>query len=222
MFAPRRSRTPSASSAASRRSPPPSVLTLALGIGANTALFAVVEAVLLRPLPYADAERLVLVKHRDVATGLTKHDIAIGDFSTWPARQQSFERSPATTASSRRSSATASRGCVEGVAVTPEAFAVLGLQPAMGRRFDAADGRRGAPPVVIVSYELWRTELGSDPAVLSRSIQLGSDRRLVVGVAPPGFHFPPGNATDVIVPHAACRRRRPRPAAPDGSTASAG
>ena len=67
------------------------VLTLTLGIGANTALFAVVEAVLLRPLPYAAADRLVLVKHRDTNTSLTKWDIAIGDFVDLKARQQSFE-----------------------------------------------------------------------------------------------------------------------------------
>jgi putative ABC transport system permease protein len=177
------------------------VLTLALGIGANTALFAVVEAVLLRPLPYADAERLVLVKHRDAATGLTKHDIAIADYLDLATRQRSFDRFAGY---SGHQSALVGEGeprLVEGVALTPEAFDVLGVQPVMGRRFEASDAREGAAPVAIVSYELWRTDLGSDPAVLSRSIQLGSVRRMVVGVAPPGFHFPAGNATDVILPY---------------------
>jgi putative ABC transport system permease protein len=177
------------------------VLTLALGIGANTALFAVVDAVLLRPLPYPDAARLVLVKHRDTRTSLTKHDIALGDFVDLAGRLRSFE---AFAGYYGHQSALLGEGeprVVQGVTVTPAAFGVLGLQPVMGRAFQASDVQEGAAPVVIVSYELWRTDLGSDPAVLSRSIQLGATRRLVVGVAPPGFHFPPGNPTEVILPH---------------------
>ena len=176
------------------------VLTLALGIGANTALFALVQAVLLRPLPYANGDRLVLVKHRDVRSGLSKQDIAIGDFIDLKARQQSFEvlagysgfQAPLVDAGEPRR--------VQGASFTPEAFDVLGLQPTMGRTFQSGDAIEGAAPVVIVSYELWRTTLGSDPLILSRSIQLGTTRRLIVGVAPPGFHFPPGSPTDVIVP----------------------
>jgi len=176
------------------------VLTLALGIGANTALFALVQAVLLRPLPYADGDRLVLVKHRDVRSGLSKQDIAIGDFVDLKARQQSFEAFAGYSGFQAPLVGAGEPLRVQGATFTPEAFGVLGLQPAMGRTFQAADAIEGAAPVVIVSYELWRTTLGSDPLILSRSIQLGTTRRLVVGVAPPGFHFPPGAPTDVIVP----------------------
>ena len=176
------------------------VLTLALGIGANTALFALVQAVLLRPLPYADGDRLVLVKHRDVRSGLSKQDIAIGDFVDLQARQQSFEAFAGYSGFQAPLVGAGEPLRVQGATFTPEAFGVLGLQPAMGRTFQAADAIEGAAPVVIVSDELWRTTLGSDPLILSRSIQLGTTRRLVVGVAPPGFHFPPGAPTDVIVP----------------------
>jgi putative ABC transport system permease protein len=176
------------------------VVTLALGIGANTALFALVQAVLLRPLPYADGDRLVLVKHRDVRTGLSKQDIAIGDFIDLQARQQSFEALAGYSGFQAPLVGAGEPLRVQGATFTPEAFGVLGLQPAMGRSFQAADVIEGAAPVVIVGYELWRTTLGSDPLILSRSIQLGATRRLVVGVAPPGFHFPPGAPTDVIVP----------------------
>ena len=176
------------------------VLTLALGIGANTALFALVDAVLLRPLPYADGDRLVLVKHRDVRTGLSKQDIAIGDFIDLQARQQSFDAFAGYYGFQSALIGAGEPLRVQGVSFTPEAFDVLGVRPAMGRTFQAGDLRAGAAPVVIVSYELWRTALGSDPDILSRSIQLGATRRLVVGVAPPGFHFPPSAPTDVIVP----------------------
>lgn len=176
------------------------VLTLALGIGANTALFAVVEAVLLRPLPYPDSDRIVLVKHRDAHTGRTKDDLVLGDFVDLSQRQQSFDAFAGYYGYQGALIGEGEPTRVQGVGLTPAAFGILGLQPVMGRAFEAGDARDGAAPVAIVSYELWRTALGSDPAVLSRSIQLGTERRLVVGVAPPGFHFPPGNPTDVIVP----------------------
>ena len=176
------------------------VLTLALGIGANTALFAVVEAVLLRPLPYPDADALVLVRHRDTRTGLTKPDIALGDFVDLRARATSFTQLAGYYGFQAPLIGAGEPVRVEGVSVTAEAFGVLGLPLAMGRPFAPADEREGAAPVVIVSDALWRTQLGSDPAILSRSIQLGTTRRLVVGVAAPGFHFPPGSPTDVIVP----------------------
>jgi putative ABC transport system permease protein len=177
------------------------ILTLALGIGANTALFAVVDAVLLRPLPYPDAARLVLVKHRDTRTNLTKHDIAVGDFVDLAGRQRSFESFAGYYGHQSAFVGEGDPRLVQGVTVTPTVFDVLDLQPVIGRAFQASDIVEGAAPVVIVSYELWRTDLGSDPAVLSRSIQLGTTRRLVVGVAPPGFRFPPGNPTEVILPH---------------------
>jgi len=177
------------------------VLTLALGIGANTALFAVVEAVLLRPLPYPEADRIVRITHRDARTGRTKDDLVLGDFIDLAQRQQSFD---AFAGYYGYQSALVGEGDpvrLQGIGLTPAAFTVLGLQPVMGRAFGPEDAREGAPPVAIVSYELWRTALGSDPAVLSRSIQLGTSRRLVVGVAPPGFQFPPGSPTDVLVPN---------------------
>ncbi|MGE0360313.1 MAG: ABC transporter permease [Vicinamibacterales bacterium] len=176
------------------------VLTLALGVGANTALFAVVEAVLLRPLPYPDAEALVLVKHRDARTGLTKPDIAIGDFVDLRARQQVFSAMAGYYGFQAALAGEREAVRVEGVSLTANAFDLLGLRPAMGRPFSAEDEREEAPPVVIVSHALWQTELGSDPAILTRSIQIGTTRCQVVGVAPPGFHFPPGSPTDVIVP----------------------
>jgi putative ABC transport system permease protein len=176
------------------------VVTLALGIGANTALFAVVEAVLLRPLPYPDAERLALVRHRDTRTGLAKPDIALADFVDLRARQRSFTALAGYYGFQSALAGVSEPMRVEGISATPELFDLLGMQPVMGRPFAPADEREDAPPVVIVSHELWRTELGSDPAILSRSIQLGTTRRLVVGVAPPGFHFPPSEPTDVIVP----------------------
>jgi len=176
------------------------VITLMLGIGANTALFAVVEAVLLRPLPYDSADDLILIKHRDVRSGLSKHDIAIGDFVDLKARQQSFELLAGFGGFQSTLLGAGDPLRIEGAAVTPEAFDVLGVPLARGRRFGVDDVRDGAAPAVIVSHELWQTELGSDPNVLSRSVQVGTLRRLIVGVLERGFRFPPSEATDVLVP----------------------
>ena len=176
------------------------VLTLALGIGANTALFAVVEAVLLRPLPVNGADDLVIVKHRDAPTGVTKEFIAIGDFIDLKVRQQTLQP----LAAYGGVQGTLFEGVeplrVTGLGATPELFEALRVQPAMGRAIGAEDLRQGAPPVVMISDELWRTQFGSDPNIIGRGILLNTRRLPIVGVLPRGFHFPPNSPTDVAVP----------------------
>jgi putative ABC transport system permease protein len=183
------------------------VVTLMLGIGANTALFAVVEAVLLRPLPVPAADDVIVLRHRDVPTGVSKPHLAIGDVLDMRERQQTLEALAPYGGMASTLFDAAEPMRVEGLGVSPEMFRALRLTVAMGRSFTPEDARQGAAPVVIVSHELWQTALGSDPQILSRSIQLGAQRRQVVGVLPPGFHFPPGARTDLLVPF-------PLPAAP--------
>ncbi len=117
------------------------VLTLALGIGANTALFAIVEAVLLRPLPYAQADDLAIVRHRDVRTGITKEFIALRRLRRPSgAAEEPRGRSPDTAGSTRRWSATTTPSESRGLGATPNLLDVFGLQPALGRMFE--DERR--------------------------------------------------------------------------------
>jgi predicted permease len=178
------------------------VLTLALGLGATTALFAVVEAVLLRPLPYADAGRLVSLRHRDVRTGITKDFVALGDVIDLRARQQSLDM---LVAFSNLQTTLIDNGepvRVLGLAATPDLFGAFRLEPALGRFFEAGDSRQGAPPVVVISHHLWTTRFASRPDAIGRSIQMGNTRRTIVGVAPRGFSFPPAAVTDVLVPMA--------------------
>jgi predicted permease len=188
------------------------VFTLTLGIGANTALFTVIEAVLLRPLPFEHADRLVVLRHRDVRTGFTKPDVAIGDFIDLRSRQRSFESLSGFGAFQSTYFSEREPQRVEGVAATSDALQTLRIEPALGRLLHEADARENAAPVVIVSHAFWRSQLGSDPQVLSRSIQLGAARRLVIGVLPAGFRFPGMPNTDVVVaqalPAAAPAQRR--------------
>jgi len=176
------------------------VLTLALGIGANTALFAVVEAVLLRPLPVNNAGEIVILRHRDTNTGLTKEFLATGDLIDLKARVQTLQN----LTEYGNVQATLFEGNeptrLVGLSATPALFDTLQVKPALGRLIAADDARSGAPPVVMISYDLWQTRFGSDPNIIGRGIQMVQTRRQVIGVLPPGFHFPPNAATDIAVP----------------------
>ena len=177
------------------------IVTLALGIGANTALFAIVEAALLRPLPVDGADHLVIVRHRDLTTGLTKDHLAIGDVLDLRARMQTLEvLAPYNFYQGTLLGDDVEPMRLEGLSATPDLLSALRVESSMGRLISADDGRVGAPPVVMISHELWQTRFGSDPNIIGRAIQLGSTRRQVVGVIERGFHFPPASPTHVIMP----------------------
>jgi putative ABC transport system permease protein len=176
------------------------VLTLALGAGANVAVFAVVNGALLRPLPYAGADRLLQLEHRDRRSGITKEFIAIGDFVDLRARQRAFD---GIAGFGTGRVAMFGQGDPFDVAVlqaTPNLFDVLQTRPSLGRALTEEDARRGAAPVMLLGYEAWRDRFGSDPTVVGRSIRLGSAMRQVVGITAPGFHFPANARTEVVVP----------------------
>jgi predicted permease len=174
-------------------------LTLALGVGANVAVFTLVEALLLRPLPYERADELVIVRHRDQGTGVTKEFIAIGDYVDLGARQRTmhalsgYGEFQATIYEQGEPFQTAALGA------TPELLSTLGFRPFLGRELTAEDAVTGAAPVVILSYDLWQNRFNRDSAVVGRSIRFSSGPREVIGIAPPGFRFPPSAATGVIL-----------------------
>jgi len=178
------------------------VLTLTLGIGANTALFAIVQAALLRALPYDSADELVVLRHRDTGTGLTKPDVAIADFIDLRMRQRSLESLGGYGGYQSTLFGQGEPRRIEGAVVTPDALQALRVVPVQGRLLRQDDARQGAPPVALVSDELWRTVLGSDPRVLERSLLLGAARTQIVGVLPPGFRIPAMPRTDFVVTQA--------------------
>jgi putative ABC transport system permease protein len=176
------------------------VLTLSLGIGASVAVFAVVEATLLRPLPYEAAGELVVLEHRDSRSGITKPFIAIGDFVDLAARQTSFTRLAAY--GNRPVSVFGPDGPFRGNALMagPGLFEALGVRPALGRSLQPENSRPDAPPVVVLGAALWRTRFGSDPRIVGRGVKVGEELRQVVGIAPEGFAFPPDAPADVVLP----------------------
>ena len=168
------------------------LLTLALGVGANVAVFAVVEAVLLRPLPYVDADRLAIVKHRDQRTGFTKQDVAMGDFVDLAARQSVFESMAGYGSGQGLVFGLGDPFRVSTLGAGPGLLDTLRVRPVLGRLLQPADSRPGAAPVIVLGYELWQSRFGSDPNIVGRGVKLGPRERQVVGVAPEGFRFPPG------------------------------
>lgn len=175
------------------------VLTLTLGIGATTAIYTVVQNVLLEPLPYPQAERIVVIQEKNPEAGFPRFSISPLNFRDYRALSSSFEAMAARTgaglALTGRGDGPARR--LSGRAVTSDFLRVFGLAPLHGRDFTPEDDRPGAPPVVILSHQLWQ-ELGAGEDLLGRDLRLDGRPTTVVGVLPPG-HFP---GTDALVPAA--------------------
>jgi putative ABC transport system permease protein len=172
------------------------VATLAIGIGASTAIFSVVDAVLLRGLPYRNASRLVLFWN-GYASSAQHTAIAAAEFADMREQQQSFDGLAAVSYGSRNLTGAcpaASGACepqrVSGYTVSPELFDLLGVAPAVGRAFAKDDGAEGAPGVVILSASLWRGRFGADSALVGKTITVDGIARTVIGILPADVRFP--------------------------------
>src|SRR5271154_3116295 len=167
------------------------IFVLALGIAANTAIFSVADTVLLRPLPYRDAGRLVMVWEDASAFGFPRDTPAPGNFADWKARNQVFEDMAASAFSgSFNLTGEGNPEEIPGDFVTANLFSVLGARPALGRDFSASDDAPGAPRVVILSQGLFQRRFGGDPKIIGKQLWLNYEKYDVVGVMPRGFQFP--------------------------------
>ncbi|HEY0776765.1 MAG TPA: ABC transporter permease, partial [Gemmatirosa sp.] len=163
------------------------VLTLALGIGATTALFGVVDRVLLRPLPYREPARLVRVWDRGVSDGLLD---AIRTRSTGYADVAAFGYAGDATVVAATGFGRPAPSRARTSAVTGNLFDLLGVRAALGRTLRPDDGRPSAAHVVVLSDAYWRERMGADPRVVGRSVTIDGERHEIVGVMPPAFRFP--------------------------------
>jgi len=166
------------------------ILTLALGIGANTAIFSIVNAVLLRPLPYPDADR-IMVLNESSGPG-QDYSVALPDYFDWRKDNTVFEHLAATHKESRNLSGIPGRDPerVSCASVTRNFFNIIGLPPKIGRTFSEDEDKVGASPVVVISDRLWRRVFNADPSVLGRSITLHDQNFTVIGVMPPQVTSP--------------------------------
>jgi putative ABC transport system permease protein len=172
------------------------VLTLALGIGANTAIFSVVNAVLLRPLPYYDPQRLVWVTEGIQFFG--EENTTDNDYYHWQAQSKTFEHLVAFYSGNIYLKGQGEPERLDSVTATANLFPALGVAPRLGRAFTPEEHRRGSAPVAIISHDIWQRRFGGDPAIIGRSLRLNRKSQLVVGVMPPGFQFI--QKVDVLLP----------------------
>jgi putative ABC transport system permease protein len=174
------------------------VLTLALGIGANTAIFSVVNAVLLRPLPFKNAERLVLVY--ETTQSVPRDYVSVPNLEDYRAGSRSFEGFATFVPQSvNLTAAGAEPERVVGAFVTSNFFPVVGVEPERGRAFTAEDDVQGGGQVVLIAHELWQRRFGADPEIVGRSLTFNGEPYTVVGVMPEGFGLP-ASTTDVLLP----------------------
>jgi putative ABC transport system permease protein len=166
------------------------VLTLALGIGANTAIFSVVYAVVLKPLPYAHAEQLVNVFAANAQEGIAGTGISYANFVDLRAQSHIFTELAVTQFHQLTLTGSGEPAIVDTSVVTPELFSLLEQKPIAGRAFFPDDGKAGAPPVAILSENLWRASFGADPKIIGSSINLDKRAFTVVGIMPAAFRFP--------------------------------
>ncbi len=165
------------------------VLTIALGIGATTAIFSVVDATLLHPLPYAQSEQLVSI--RDDFTGVGAQDVGMSE-PEWQDLQRSgiFEYVSPTWFDENNLTGSSQPARVRLLIVAPNYFALLGVKPQSGRAFNPGDHSPGLIPEALISDGLWKRAFGSDPHILDQSMRLDTDLYRIVGVMPPGFDAP--------------------------------
>ena len=166
------------------------IIALALGIGANTAVFSVVNAVLLRPLPYAEPDHLVNVWTTRPQRGINKMVASYPDFADWRDQNNVFERVAAYTEQDFTLIGGDSPSRLGGLVVSSDLFPLLQVQAAIGRTFNADDDRNGSPLTVVLSHRLWRQHYNSDSSIIGSSITLNSKSYGVIGVMPEGFQFP--------------------------------
>ena len=165
------------------------IVTLALGIGANTAIFSLVSAVLVRPLNYQEPERLVMVWEVVPVSGVTGDTPAPGNYADWKEQNQSFADMAALNMRNFNLTGDGEPEKVFAVGASANFFSLLGAQPALGRTFTAEEDKPGSDKVVVLSHGLWQSRYGGDPKLVGRDIQLNGEKYTVIGVMPPDFQF---------------------------------
>jgi putative ABC transport system permease protein len=174
------------------------VVTLALGIGANTVFFGVVNAVLLRPLPFDEPERLIRVWESNPGRGWPQFSASAPNFEDWRKQQEVCEQLAAYEFATFNFTGSGEPTRVASLSVTADLFPALGVLPALGRNFLSEEERAGRNRVAILSDGLWQRRFGSDTTLIGRQIQLSGESYTVVGVMPPGFQLTQG--TELWVP----------------------
>jgi putative ABC transport system permease protein len=168
------------------------VITLALGIGANTAMFSVINGVLLRSLPYHDPDRLVTIWEESPQRGMFQLPVSYANFRDWQDQNHVFEQISAYTFTNLNLTGAGEPARLLTVRSSANLFSLIGAVPLLGRAFLTEEDKQGADRVVILGHALWQSRFGSDPGIVGKSLTLNNQSYTVVGVMSPNFQFPVG------------------------------
>jgi predicted permease len=195
------------------------VITLALGIGANTAMFSVINAVLLRPLPYYEPNRLVTIWEESPQRDMYEMPVSFANVRDWIDQNHTFEQISAYTFTNLNLTGAGEPARLSTVRCSSNLFSLVGAKPLLGRTFVADDDKEGANRVVILGHGLWQSRFGSDARIVGQSLVLNNQNYTVVGVMPSAFQFPVGfgylgkvlnDPTELYVPLAATSKEMAR------------
>ena len=178
------------------------ILTLALGIGANTAIFSVVHSVLLRSLPYPQANQLIFIRQQEKKLGIEDLSFSVKEIEDYRAQNRTLSGLVEYHAMSFTLFGHGDPERVRTGVVSANYFELFGVQPLLGRTFLPEDEKLGAPPVLVLSYEYWKNDFGSDPEIVGKTFEMNDKVHTVVGVLPPVPQYP--NENDVYMPTSAC------------------
>ncbi len=186
------------------------VITLALGIGANTTAFSLIHTVLIQPLPYRDAGRVLFAQGWDVQRDQRQFNVAAADFEDWRAQCSSFEQAAGYRYWSVNLTGNGEPERVQGYNVTANLFQLLGVEPLLGRTFQSDEDKPGAAKVAVLSHGFWQRRFGAQSSIVGQTVTLNDESYTIIGVMPPKFEFPQVNFKgDLWVPfsHDAARLR---------------
>ena len=169
------------------------ILTLAVGIGANSTIFSAINALLLKPLPFPELDRVVAIWDEDAAHGYEHNEVAFANYADWRDQNQSFEKLALYRWWSANLTGIDPPERIQGMLVMASFFDVTGTRPLMGRTFYEQENQPGSDAVAVITYSLWQRRFGGDPNILNKTIQLNNITRTIVGVMPEQFNFPKGS-----------------------------
>jgi putative ABC transport system permease protein len=168
------------------------VATLALGIGANSVIFSAINALLLKPLPIPDQDRVVAVWDKNVSRGVERNEATMANYLDWKSQNQSFEHLGLYRWWSANLTGLETPERLQGFLVTSSFFDVTNVKPIMGRTFLEEENRPGKDAVVVLTHGLWQRRFGSDPNIVNKTVTMNGVVRTVVGIMPPRFNYPKG------------------------------
>src|SRR6266478_6923073 len=182
------------------------VSTLALAIGGNSAMFTVVNAVLLRPLQYPEASRIVVLEGINPPRGITQSNMSIPDFADWQNQNQVFEQMAGFVAGGVLLNNGDETERVHGTAVTADFFTLFRTPSLRGRTLQPDDAQAGRDPIAVIGYALWQRRFGANPSIVGSKVMISGKSTTIVGVMPQGFDYPV--QSEVWVPWDRGRTRR--------------